>query len=168
MSETAGGPEETVAQKILSRREAAKRLGREKRGAKTLALANGCFDLLHVGHIRYLKGAKAEADVLLVAINSDRSVRKLKGEGRPLQDENDRAEIVASLGCVDYVTIFDEDTVEVLIAELEPDVHCKGTDYTEETVPERDTVRKYGGRVAIVGDPKDHATTEIIDRLSRR
>ncbi len=168
MSGPAGGIQDAIGRKILDREQLLKELSKKSRGETTLALANGCFDLLHVGHVRYLKGAKAEADVLLVAVNSDRSVRVLKGEGRPLQEEGDRAEIVASLACVDYVTVFDEDTVEVLIDALHPDVHCKGTDYTQETVPERDAVLKYGGRVAIVGDPKDHATTEIIGRLTRR
>lgn len=157
--------EEAVRAKILSRREAVDRLGRKGRGGRTLALANGCFDLLHVGHVRYLQGARKEADLLLVAINSDASVRRLKGEGRPLQPEEDRAEILASLSAVDFVTIFEEDTVVPLIEALEPDVHCKGTDYTEETVPEREAVLSRGGRIAIVGDPKDHATSEMLRRL---
>lgn len=156
---------EKIARKVLSREEAAKRLSRPGRGARTLALANGCFDLLHVGHVRYLRAAKREADLLLVAINADESVRALKGEGRPLQCQEDRAEIIASLACVDFVTIFGEATVVPLIELLEPDVHCKGTDYTEETVPEREAVLAHGGRVAIVGDPKDHATSEILGKL---
>lgn len=168
MSARSDGIQDAIARKILDREQLLKQLSKKGRGATTLALANGCFDLVHVGHVRYLQGAKAEADVLLVAVNSDRSVRALKGEGRPLQDESDRAEIIASLACVDYVAVFDEDTVEPLIAALEPDVHCKGTDYTEGTVPEREAVLKYGGRIAIVGDPKDHATTDIIGRLTRR
>ena len=157
--------EEAVRAKILSRPEAVDRLGRKGRGNRRLALANGCFDLLHVGHVRYLQGARKEADLLLVAINSDASVRRLKGEGRPLQPEEDRAEILASLSAVDFVTIFEEDTVVPLIEALEPDVHCKGTDYTEETVPEREAVLSRGGRIAIVGDPKDHATSEMLRRL---
>jgi rfaE bifunctional protein nucleotidyltransferase chain/domain len=156
---------EKIAQKILGREEAGARLSREGRRGRTLALANGCFDLLHVGHIRYLQAAKREADLLLVAINSDASVRALKGEGRPLQCQGDRAEILASLACVDFVTVFDEATVVPLIGLLEPDVHCKGPDYTEETVPEREAVLAHGGRVAIVGDPKDHATSQIIGKL---
>jgi D-glycero-beta-D-manno-heptose 1-phosphate adenylyltransferase len=152
-------------QKILSREGAEAKLGRRGRGTRTLALANGCFDLLHVGHVRYLKAAKHEADLLVVALNSDASVRRLKGEGRPLQSEEDRTEIVASLECVDFVTVFDEPTVAPLIELLEPDVQCKGTDYTEESVPEREVVLRHGGRVAIVGDPKDHATTEVLKRL---
>ncbi len=161
--------EERIASKILSRREAAERLARgARRGGETLALANGCFDLLHVGHVRYLQGAKREADLLLVALNADASVRLLKGEGRPIQPERDRLEIIASLACVDYVTLFEELTVAPLIGLLEPDVHCKGTDYTPETVPEREAVLRYGGRIAIVGDPKDHDSSAIIRRLTPR
>jgi len=156
---------ETIRRKILTRAEAMANLSRAVRGRATLALANGCFDLLHVGHVRYLKAAREQADRLLVAINSDASVRYLKGEGRPLQREEDRAEILASLSCVDFVTIFDEPTVVPLIEALEPDVHCKGTDYTEASVPEREAVLAHGGRVAIVGDPKDHATSDILKRL---
>jgi rfaE bifunctional protein nucleotidyltransferase chain/domain len=159
--------EDAIRAKILSRGEAEERLSRRGRGGRTLALANGCFDLLHVGHVRYLTAARREADVLLVALNSDASVRRLKGEGRPLQCEADRAEILASLAAVDFVTVFEEDTVVPLIEALEPDVHCKGTDYTEETVPEREAVLARGGRIAIVGDPKDHATSEILRRLRR-
>ena len=161
----AGEPLAPVGAKILTREEAVARLARAARGSKTLALANGCFDLLHVGHIRYLEASAREADILLVAINTDASVRALKGEGRPLQPQGDRAEIMASLRCVDFVTLFDEPTVGPLIEALQPDVQCKGTDYTAETVPEREAVIRNGGRVAIVGDPKDHATTEILGRL---
>ncbi|MFH1574625.1 MAG: adenylyltransferase/cytidyltransferase family protein, partial [Acidobacteriota bacterium] len=132
---------------------------------RKVVLANGCFDLIHVGHIRYLEGARAEGDVLIAAVNSDASVRLLKGEGRPLQPQSERAEIVASLESVDYVHIFNSPTVDALLRELQPDVHAKGTDYTPDTVPERETVRAYGGRVAIVGDPKNHATRDLIDRL---
>jgi D-glycero-beta-D-manno-heptose 1-phosphate adenylyltransferase len=159
---------EKMLEKILTRDEAVKLLSRQGRGGRSLALANGCFDLLHVGHVRYLTAAKGQADWLLVAVNSDESVRRLKGAGRPLQSEEDRAEIVASLACVDFVTLFPEATVVPLIEALGPDVHCKGTDYTEESVPERDAVLMHGGRVAIVGDPKDHATSELIARLLRR
>ena len=155
----------SIAQKILSREQAVERLSRSSRVGKTLALANGCFDLLHVGHVRYLQAAKREADLLLVALNTDASVRGLKGEGRPLQPEDERAEIIASLACVDFVTLFKEPTVGPFIELLQPDVQCKGTDYTEETVPERETVWGYGGRIAIVGDPKDHATTTIVKKL---
>ena len=159
---------ESIQRKILTREEAIARLSRRARGRTTLALANGCFDVLHVGHVRYLQGARSTADRLVVAVNSDESVRRLKGEGRPLQPEADRAEILASLACVDYVTIFPEATVVPLIEALSPDVQCKGTDYTEESVPEREAVIACGGRVAIVGDPKDHATSELLSRLSTR
>jgi rfaE bifunctional protein nucleotidyltransferase chain/domain len=139
-----------------------------RRDKKTVAFANGCFDLLHVGHTRYLQGARAEGDLLVVGINADASVRKLKGPSRPLQNEQDRALLVAALHVVDWVVIFTEDTVDNLLLALKPDVHCKGTDYTEETVPERETVRSYGGRVAIVGDPKDHNTSTLLARLATR
>lgn len=138
----------------------------DRAAGKTIAFANGCFDLLHVGHVRYLQGARAEADTLVVAINSDASVRGLKGEGRPILPEDARAELVASLRCVDHVVVFDDPTVDRLLTTLRPDVHCKGTDYTVDTVPERETVRAYGGRVAIVGDPKDHSTRELLARLA--
>jgi len=139
-----------------------------RRARKTIAFANGCFDLLHVGHTRYLQGARAEGDLLIVAINADASVRRLKGENRPLQGENDRALLVAALHCVDWVVIFAEDTVESLLLTLKPDVHCKGTDYTVDTVPEREVVKGYGGRIAIVGDPKDHNTSTLLARLASR
>jgi rfaE bifunctional protein nucleotidyltransferase chain/domain len=142
--------------------EAARAAGR------TVALANGCFDVLHVGHVRYLQGARAEADVLVVGVNADESVRRLKGEGRPVAPAADRALVVAALRCVDHVVVFDEPDVGHLLRTLRPDVHCKGTDYTPETVPERDVVRAYGGRVAIVGDRKDHDTTKLLERLRGR
>jgi rfaE bifunctional protein nucleotidyltransferase chain/domain len=135
-----------------------------KHGAR-IVLANGCFDVLHVGHIRYLEGAKALGDVLVVGVNADEQVRSQKGEGRPLVPERERAEIIASIRAVDFVTIFTEPTVEALLLSLRPDVHAKGTDYTEETVPERDVVRSYGGRVAIVGDPKDHSSMEMVRKV---
>src|SRR5687767_10143920 len=131
-----------------------------------IVFANGCFDPLHVGHVRYLQGAKALGDILVVGLNSDEQVRRLKGGGRPLVPEDQRAEVVASLEAVDFVTIFNEPTVESLLLELRPDVHAKGTDYTEETVPEREVVRSYGGTVAIVGDPKDHSSSEMLRRIS--
>ena len=149
---------------VLSRSQLVERVGRDRAQKLTIAFANGAFDLLHVGHIRYLEGAKREADRLVVAINSDASVRALKGPNRPILSESDRAELVAALGAVDYVVIFDEPTVAPLL-ELQPDVHCKGTDYTVDTVPERETVRAYGGRIAIVGDPKDHSTSNLLSRL---
>ena len=141
-------------------------IDRDRRDGRTIAFANGVFDLLHVGHVRYLQSARAEADRLVVAINSDRSTRGLKGDGRPILDERARAELVSALACVDYVVIFDDSTVDRLLNLLKPDVHCKGTDYTAETVPERETVRAYGGRVAIVGDAKDHSTRELLAKLA--
>ncbi len=151
--------------KIGSLAEVAARVAEARAGGRSVALANGCFDVLHVGHIRYLAGARAEADVLVVGVNGDDSVRKLKGEGRPVLPEGDRAVLVAALRSVDHVVVFREDDVKMLLLALRPDVHCKGTDYTLETVPERDVVRSYGGRVAIVGDPKDHDTRSILARL---
>jgi rfaE bifunctional protein nucleotidyltransferase chain/domain len=150
---------------ILSRAELVERVRQDRARGLTIAFANGGFDLLHVGHVRYLEGARQEADRLVVAINSDESVRGLKGPNRPVLAEADRAELVAALRAVDYVVIFDEPTVSPLLELLKPDVHCKGTDYTVDTVPERDTVRAYGGRIAIVGDPKDHSTTDLLSRL---
>jgi rfaE bifunctional protein nucleotidyltransferase chain/domain len=139
-----------------------------KASGKTVVFANGCFDLLHVGHIRYLQSARELGDALVVGLNSDESVRQLKGPQRPLMPEDERAEILAALACVDYVVLFQELTVETLLRVLKPDIQCKGTDYTEETVPEREVVRSYGGRVAIAGDPKDHSTRDLIqDILSR-
>ena len=141
------------------------RVAATRREGRTVALANGCFDVLHVGHVRYLEGAAAEADVLVVGVNADASVRRLKGEGRPVLPAADRARLVAALRVVDHVVVFEEDDVRALVLALRPDVHCKGTDYTADTVPERDTVRSYGGRVAIVGDPKDHDTRTLIARI---
>jgi len=134
---------------------------------ESVTLANGCFDLLHVGHIRYLQGARALGGKLLVAINSDESVRKLKGPGRPAMPEGERAEIIAALGCVDAVVIFDEPDVRALIREIRPNLQVKGTDYTRESVPDRDEVVACGGRVEIVGDPKEHSTTEILGRIGK-
>ncbi len=134
---------------------------------RTIALANGVFDLLHVGHVRYLQASAAEADCLIVAVNADTSVRRLKGDGRPIVDERGRAEMVASLRGVDRVVIFDDDTVGPLLQRLRPDVHCKGTDYTVETVPERAIVIGYGGRTAICGDPKNHSTRDLLQRIVR-
>jgi rfaE bifunctional protein nucleotidyltransferase chain/domain len=139
----------------------------DRRAGRTVAFANGCFDVLHVGHARYLEGARREADRLLVAVNDDESVRVLKGSGRPVMPAHERAELVAAFGVVDYVVVFPDRTVERLLRWIRPDVHCKGTDYTPDTVPERDVVREYGGRVAIVGDPKDHSTRDVIARIGR-
>ena len=130
---------------------------------KKVIFANGCFDLLHVGHIRYLQAARALGDALILGVNGDVGVSALKGQGRPLQPETERAEVLASLECVDYVLVFDAPTVDGILKELQPDVHAKGTDYTEESVPERETVRSYGGQVAIAGDPKDHSTRDLIE-----
>ncbi len=141
------------------------RVGEARAAGKTVALANGCFDVLHVGHVRYLRGARAEADVLVVGVNGDASVRRLKGAGRPVLGEADRALLVAAQRAVDHVVVFQDDDVSGLLLALRPDVHCKGTDYTPETVPEREVVRSYGGRVAIVGDPKDHDTRKLIARI---
>jgi len=135
---------------------------------KTVALANGIFDLFHVGHLRYLQGAKAEADLLLVAVNSDASTRAYKGPGRPIIPEDERAEIVAGLACVDFVVVFPSQDVVPIIRALKPDVHVKGTDYTPETIPEAAEVKAYGGRVAVAGDPKDHSTTELLGKLDKR
>ena len=136
-----------------------------KKLKKIIVFGNGCFDLLHVGHIRYLEGAKQMGDVLIVGLNNDSSVRTLKGPGRPVMPDHERAEILAAFSCVDYVVIFEDLTVENLLLRLQPDVHCKGTDYTTETVPERQAVRAYGGRVAIVGDPKSHSSRDLIRSL---
>ena len=154
--------------RILSRDDLIEALAKLREDGSTVILANGCFDLFHVGHVRYLEGAKALGDILVVGINSDRQTRLLKGEGRPFITENERAEIVSSIRCVDRVTIFDEPTVEQLIRAIRPDVHAKGTDYTAETVPERDIIREVGGRVAIVGDPKDHSSTDLISKVESR
>ncbi len=151
--------------KIGSLEEVRARVEAARRGGSTVALANGVFDLLHVGHVRYLRGAKAEADVLVVAVNGDDSGRRLKGPERPIQSAADRALLVAGQRAVDHVVVFEEDDVRGLLLALKPDVHCKGTDYTPQTVPEREVVRSYGGRVAIVGDPKDHHTRTLLARL---
>ena len=151
--------------RVLSEAELVDAVVEDRRSGRTIAFANGCFDLLHVGHVRYLQAAAREADRLVVAINADASVRGLKGAGRPILSEGDRAELIAALRGVAYVVIFSEPTVTPLLLALRPDVHCKGTDYTVETVPERDTVRGYGGRIAIVGDPKDHSTRDLLARI---
>lgn len=150
---------------ILNREELVARINADRKNGFRVVLANGCFDVLHVGHVRYLAGARELGDVLVVGVNSDEQVARLKGPGRPVLPALDRAEIVAALQSVSYVTIFDEPTVEALLLTLKPDVHAKGTDYTEDSVPERDVVRSYGGRVAIVGDPKDHSTSAVLARL---
>ena len=155
-----------LAAPVLSRSELISRVADERSAGRMIVLANGCFDLIHAGHIRYLNGAKELGGFLIVGLNSDRQVRHLKGSGRPYISEIERAEIIASLRCVDAVTIFDEPTVDKLIDDIRPDVHAKGTDYTVDTVPERERVRGYGGRIAIVGDPKDHSSTNLIKTIS--
>lgn len=151
---------------IMDRDRLVARITAAKAKGVRIVLANGCFDVLHAGHVRYLQGARALGDLLVVGVNSDAEVARLKGDGRPILSERDRAELVASLEAVDLVTIFDEPTVTELLLAIKPDVHAKGTDYTEETVPERDVVRSYGGSVRIVGDPKNHSTSEMLRKVS--
>ena len=151
---------------VVSRSDLVTRVAAERAAKHTISFANGAFDLLHVGHVRYLQGAAQEGDVLVVAVNDDASVRALKGDGRPVLAAEARAELVAALRCVDYVVIFPELTVGPLLEALRPDVHCKGTDYTVESVPEREIVKAYGGRTAIVGDPKDHSTRDLLARVT--
>jgi len=153
--------------RIVTREELRELVEADRAAGRTVALANGCFDILHVGHVRYLEAAAVEADRLIVAINDDDSVRRLKGEGRPILPAADRAELVAGLRAVDYVIVFPEPTVVEILQQFKPDVHCKGTDYTTETVPERDIVKAYGGRVAIVGDSKDHSTRDLLARIRK-
>jgi rfaE bifunctional protein nucleotidyltransferase chain/domain len=153
-----------LPEKILSRERLAEAVAADRRAGRTIAFANGIFDLLHVGHVRYLQAAAAEADRLVVAVNDD-STAGAKGPGRPILPALERAELIAAVRGVSYVTIFSEPTVAALLMLLTPDVHCKGTDYTAETVPERDVVRAYGGRIAIVGDPKDHSTRDLLARI---
>ncbi len=151
--------------KIYRREKLSEIVNKLKKQGKTVGFANGCFDLLHVGHIRYLKDAKKNCDVLIVALNTDESVRRLKGEGRPRTPLSERLEIMEAIEFVDYLTFFSEDTVEHTLRILKPDIHFKGTDYTVETVPERKVMEELGGKVMIVGDPKDHSTTEILERI---
>jgi len=158
----------TTEHKVISRVRAAEIAGQARGHDRRLVLANGCFDLLHVGHIRYLRAARACGDLLIVGINSDNSVRALKGAGRPLLDEQARARLVAALDPVDWVVIFDESDVTGLLRDLRPAVHAKGTDYTADTVPEREQVRALGGQVAIVGDPKQHSTRDLIAHIARK
>ena len=143
-------------------KEAVRRL---HKAGKTVVFANGCFDLIHVGHIRYLQSAREMGNALIVGVNGDAGVEALKGKGRPLQSGRDRAEMIASMECVDYVLLFDTTTVDGILKELQPDVHAKGTDYSEESVPERNTVLSYGGKIAIAGDPKDHSTRDLIQTI---
>ena len=153
--------------KIVSHDQLPEQLAGHKRRGQSVVLANGCFDTLHVGHVRYLEGAKREGDVLVVGVNADSSVRELKGPGRPILDEKARAQLVAALRTVDYVVIFDEPNVEALLEIMRPDVHAKGTDYSADTVPERATAARLGIRVAIVGDPKEHSTREFLEYVRK-
>jgi len=157
-----------VNEKILTRDQLKRRVEKWRKSGEKITLANGCFDVLHVGHVRYVKAAKELGGKLIVAVNSDDSVRGLKGEGRPHMPENDRAEILAALADVDAVVIFSEPDVRPLIREIHPDIQAKGTDYTPENVPERDVVAELGGRVEIVGDPKDHSATEILRKMEHK
>lgn len=154
--------------KIKKTEELKEIVRRLQEGGKTVVFANGCFDLLHVGHVRYLAAAKSLGDILIVGINGDNGVAELKGDGRPLQGDRDRMEIVASLACVDYCLTFDSPSVDGILGALRPDIHAKGTDYTEESVPERATVLSYGGRIAIAGDPKDHSSRDLIKTILDR
>ena len=156
------------SEKILSRSEVVRRASEERSAGRQIVFANGAFDLLHAGHVRYLEAARAEGDWLVVAVNSDASVSRAKGKGRPIVPAAERLEIVAALGCVDAAVEFEEDSPAALMEEIRPDVHAKGTDYTSDSVPERDVVARYGGRTVIVGDPKDHATTDLIERIVSR
>lgn len=155
------------ASKIVSRERLRELVAEHKRQGRRVVLANGCFDTLHVGHVRYLEGARREGDILVVAVNSDSSVCALKGAGRPILSESARADLVAALRAVDYVVLFSEPSVDALLEHLRPDVHAKGTDYTAETVPERPTAARLGIRVAIVGDPKDHSTRGFLDSVRK-
>lgn len=154
--------------RIVDRSKLQQAIDTAKKDGRRIVLANGCFDVLHVGHVRYLEAARALGDLLVVAINCDQQARQLKGEGRPLLPQDQRAEIVAAVEAVDFVTIFDEPTVAELLLAIKPDVHAKGTDYTEDTVPEGDVVRSYGGRVAIAGDPKDHSSSGLIEKVGKQ
>lgn len=157
----------TAASKIVTRDVLREKLAEHKRRGQRIIFANGCFDTLHAGHIRYLEGARREGDVLVVGVNADSSVGTLKGPGRPILDENARAQLVAALKSVDYVVLFSEPNVEALLEELRPDVHAKGTDYTPDTVPERAVAVRLGVRVAIVGDPKDHSTRALLESIRK-
>ncbi len=151
--------------KLKSLNELREAIAAARQDGKTVVFANGCFDLIHVGHIRYLESARSQGDVLIVAINGDDSVSLLKGDGRPLQAASERAEILGSFDCVDYTLVFDSPTVDGILLELQPDIHAKGTDYTHDSIPERETVRSYGGKTAITGDPKSHSSRDMIESI---
>ena len=153
--------------KLVPRGEVVALGERLRKAGQHVVFANGCFDIFHVGHVRYLEGARQQGDALVVGVNSDHSVRQLKGKGRPLLPEEARAELLTALECVDYVVIFDDLSAENILRDLRPDVHCKGTDYTEATVPEREVVKSWGGHVVIVGDPKDHSTRDLLSRIAQ-
>jgi rfaE bifunctional protein nucleotidyltransferase chain/domain len=165
MSDGCAQPKDDMNAPILTESDLLAALGRERAAGKSIAFANGCFDVLHVGHIRYIQDAARVADVLVVAVNGDSSVGELKGEGRPVMPQGERAEIISAIRGVTYVTIFDEKSPSRLLGVLKPDFQCKGTDYTPDSVPEAEIVRAYGGKVVIVGDPKDHSTTEILRKM---
>lgn len=152
--------------KLYSLKLITKIIQEHKKKGERIVLANGCFDLIHIGHIRYLKEARKKGDLLVVALNSDSSVEKLKGKGRPILTEKERIEIISSFSFVDYVILFEEPNVRNILLSLRPDIHAKGSDYTEETVPEKETVRKYGGEIAITGGPKIKSTSELIEEIA--
>ena len=154
--------------KLYSLAQLTKIIEGQKKKGEQVVLANGCFDLIHIGHIRYLKESKKKGDVLVVALNSDSSVRKLKGKGRPILNENERAEIISSFSFVDYITFFNEEKVDKVLLSLKPHVHAKGSDYTEETVPEKETVQDYGGKIAITGGPKVKSTSKLIEEIAAK
>ncbi len=154
--------------KLYKLSQLAKIIQEHKKGGQKIVLANGCFDLIHVGHIRYLKESRKKGDILVLALNSDSSIRKLKGEGRPILNQIERAEIASSFYFVDYITFFDEPNVDKVLLALEPDIHAKGSDYTEETVPEKETVKGYGGTIAITGGPKIKSTSELIKEIASK
>lgn len=164
MTQTEDQPRQDAAARVVERNRLIARVAIARRHGARVVFANGCFDVLHVGHVRYLEAARALGDLLVVGVNSDEQVRRLKGEGRPFVPERERAEVVAGLRVVDLVTVFTEPTVGTLLLLLRPEIHAKGTDYTEESVPERAIVLSYGGSVRIVGDPKDHSSTEMLSR----
>ena len=155
-----------MTSKIKPLQEITTLVAQQQETGKTVVFANGCFDLLHVGHIRYLEAARALGDLLVLGLNGDKSVRQLKGPGRPLMNQDERAEILAALECVDYLVVFDDPTAKEILETLKPNIHAKGTDYTRESVPERDTVLSYGGSIAIVGDPKDHSTQDFLRQIA--